>query len=239
MPAIRTSGPVTTPICYREDWTLGPVRREVGRKLKTAVIQEAVRRQARMQEVSEANSGSAEVSGGILHYETAGRGDPIVLIHGNAGDRRHWDHPFAVLSAGHKVIRYDVRGFGLSSVPRQNHPYADYEDLRQLLDHLGIRRAHIAGWSMGSGIATDFALAYPERTKSLITVGPWVNGYSSPNVSSMFADFGSVVAALQKQGAGATKIVLAGTGHLSHMEKPDDFNTQVLAFLHSVSNSDK
>jgi pimeloyl-ACP methyl ester carboxylesterase len=278
-----------------------------------------------MQEVSEAHSGSAEVSNGKLYYEVAGRGDTVVLIHGNVGDRRHWDHQFATLAKGYRVIRYDVRGFGLSSVPDQDRPYSDYEDLRELLDGLGVRHAHVVGWSMGSGVAIDFALAHPERALSLISVGPWVNGYKSASVSSMFADLGSVVAAVQKDGvgigadawmqtpffaaticdeaagiefyevakdyswwallnssplqqleppaverlgeiavpmlivtaehdipacleisdllerevAGAAKTVLSGTGHLSHIEKPDDFNKQVQAFLDSVSNSDE
>jgi 2-succinyl-6-hydroxy-2,4-cyclohexadiene-1-carboxylate synthase len=72
--------------------------------------------------------------------------------------------------------------------------------LAALLDHLGVCRAHIGGWSIGSGIAIDFVLAYPERATSLISVGPWVFGYSSPAAESLVADMGQVAAAIAEGG---------------------------------------
>jgi pimeloyl-ACP methyl ester carboxylesterase len=168
-----------------------------------AILLSGVPQSPSAQEIGELRSGFAEVAEGQLYYEVSGRGEPLVLIHGNAGDRRHWDHQFAALATDYHIIRYDVRGFGQSSLPSAGQPYSDYEDLRRLLDYLDVPRAHIAGWSMGSGIAIDFVLAYPERSLSLISVGPWVNGYSSPRAESMFADFGLVVSALQENGASA------------------------------------
>jgi 3-oxoadipate enol-lactonase len=124
-------------------------------------------------------SGFVEVHGGRLHYEAAGTGEPIVFIHGNMGDRRHWDRQFRELASRFRVIRYDVRDYGLSSVLSEEIAYSDHQDLAALLDHLDVRSAHVIGWSMGSAIAIDFALSHPERTKSLVSVGPWVWGYSS------------------------------------------------------------
>lgn len=123
-------------------------------------------------------AGFAEVGGARLYYEVAGSGDPIVLIHGNAGDRRHWDAQFEVLATGHRAIRYDVRGFGKSSTPEVGEPYGHHDDLAGLLATLGAPRAHIVGLSMGSAIAADFVLAYPEMSGSLVAVGPWVSGYN-------------------------------------------------------------
>ncbi|MHC5109362.1 MAG: alpha/beta fold hydrolase [Planctomycetota bacterium] len=148
-------------------------------------------------------SGFAEVQGGRLYYESAGSGDTIVLIHGNAGDRRHWDGQFSALAVDYRVVQYDVRGFGESSLPMEDRPYSDHEDLATLLDHLGTKAAHVVGFSMGSGIAVDFSLAYPDRTRSLVSVGPWVFGYSSPAAESMFADFDRVSAAMADGGAAA------------------------------------
>lgn len=148
-------------------------------------------------------SGSAEVSGGQLYFESKGEGDVIVLIHGNAGDRRHWDLQFAALAESYRVVRYDVRGFGKSSLPVEDEPYSDYVDLVVLLDYLGVSTAHIAGWSMGSGIAVDFALAFPERTSSLIAIGPWVFGYSSPGEQAMMADMLQIGGALADGGQAA------------------------------------
>lgn len=151
----------------------------------------------------EIQSGFAQVHDGRLYYELTGSGDAIVLVHGNAGDRRHWDAQFSALAVDYRVIRYDVRGFGESSLPVEGRPYSDHEDLATLLDHLGVKAAHVVGFSMGSGIAVDFSLAYPDRTRSLTAVGPWVFGYSSPTAQDMFADFAQVRAAVAGGGAGA------------------------------------
>ena len=153
-----------------------------------------------MSKSTESQSGYAELSDGQLFFESKGEGDVIVFIHGNAGDRRHWDLQFEAFSEGFRVVRYDVRGFGKSSLPVEDRPYSDYEDLAELLDCLGVRKAHIAGWSMGSGIAVDFALAYPERTSSLIAIGPWVFGYSSPGEHAMMADMLQIANALAEGG---------------------------------------
>ena len=153
--------------------------------------------------VVEIQSGFAQVHDGRLYYELTGSGDAIVLVHGNVGDRRHWDAQFNALAVDYRVIRYDVRGFGESSLPVEGRPYSDHEDLATLLDHLGVEAAHVVGFSMGSGIAVDFSLAYPDRTRSLTAVGPWVFGYSSPTAQDMFADFAQVRAAVADGGAGA------------------------------------
>ena len=148
----------------------------------------------------DSQTGFVNVGGGQLFYETVGVGDAIVLVHGNAGDHRHWDRQISALANTHQVIRYDVRGFGRSSVPIEGESYSDHEDLAKLLDHLNVRTAHVAGWSMGSGIAIDFALAYPERTTSLISVGPWVFGYSSTAANALFADMAQISAAIAEGG---------------------------------------
>ena len=144
--------------------------------------------------------GTAQITGGHLFYQIAGTGDPVVLIHGNEGDRRHWGHQIEALTEHFQVIRYDVRGFGKSSLPIEGEPYSDHEDLAALLDHLNVDRANIVGWSMGSGIAVDFVLAYPERAKSLVSVGPWVFGYTSPAALSFFDDFAQVAAEIAENG---------------------------------------
>src|SRR5689334_19941744 len=113
-------------------------------------------------------SGTAEVNHTRLYYEVAGSGPPLVLIHGFDLDTRMWDDQFEVFAQHYRVVRYDVRGFGKSARPTE--PYAHEEDLKALLDYLGIAQAHIVGMSMGGGIAIDFTLTYPEMTRTLILV---------------------------------------------------------------------
>jgi pimeloyl-ACP methyl ester carboxylesterase len=105
-----------------------------------------------------------------LAYETAGSGDPIVLVHAGVADRRMWDPQWAAFSAAGRAIRYDARGYGETLPP--SGPWAHHGDLLELLDELGVRRAHVIGASMGAGVAVEAALARPAAVASLLLVGP-------------------------------------------------------------------
>ena len=136
------------------------------------------------------DSGYANVNNTKLYYEIAGKGEPLVLIHGSFGDRRFWDPQFIALSKKYKVLRYDIRGYGKSALPNPDEPYSDADDLNALLDFLHLNKAHICGLSLGSFIAIDFALAYPNKCISLIPIGPRVAGdgtdeYKTPNADSV------------------------------------------------------
>lgn len=134
-----------------------------------------------VQSARAARQGYAEVDGARLFYEIVGSGETVVLIHGGWGDIRYWEDQVAALADHFRVLRYDVRGFGKSSLPEEGRPYSDHEDLAALLDYLEIKNEHLVGFSMGARIALDYALAYPSRSKSLVTVGPVVSGFSSPS----------------------------------------------------------
>lgn len=120
-------------------------------------------------------SGFANLNGGRLYYEVAGAGTPLVLIHGFTLDSRMWDDQFGVFAATHRTIRYDARGSGRSDPPG-GAPYSNYDDLRLLLDELGIEKAHLCGLSFGGGVAFDFALEFPDRVLSVIAIGSALGG---------------------------------------------------------------
>ena len=152
------------------------------------------------------DSGYAEVNGTKLYYEIAGNGVPLVLIHGSFGDRRHWDLQFKELAKKYKVIRYDVRGYGKSALPNPDEVYKDADDLNALMDFLKIKKAHICGLSMGSIIAVDFTLAYPDRCISLIPIGPRVAGdgvaeYKTPNADTVRNIMAKTTEILKNKGA--------------------------------------
>ncbi len=115
------------------------------------------------------------VAGGAIHYEVAGAGPAVVLVHGGFGDRRMWDAQFRSLARDHRVVRYDHRGFGLSAAPTA--AYSPVADLLALLDTLGIERAHLVGNSMGGGLVLDFALTHPSRAASIAMVATGPNGW--------------------------------------------------------------
>lgn len=122
-------------------------------------------------------SNYAEVNDTRLYYEEAGSGSPIVLVHGFGSDCRVWDGQVEVFSSRYRVIRYDIRGHGKSTLP-QNAPYSHADDLKALLDHLGVSRPAIVGQSMGGGISIDLALSHPEVPRALVLVDSTVAGYA-------------------------------------------------------------
>ncbi len=126
-------------------------------------------------------TGIAKVNGTQLYYEIAGKGSPLVLIHGFLLDTRMWDDQFAPFEQHYRVIRYDARGFGKSALPTEE-AYSPADDLKALLDYLSITQAHIVGLSMGGGIGMDFAITYPEMTRTLSVADPLPNGYMSPEL---------------------------------------------------------
>ena len=136
-----------------------------------------------------------------LYYERAGAGDTLVLVHGGGGDRRHWDEQFAELARNFDVLRYDLRGFGKSSNPLEGMPYRHEDDLHELMALLGITQAHFAGFSLGSQIVVDAYTLYPEMFKSILAVGPYVSGYSSPASEHLFGAFVQCGKTFQRSGA--------------------------------------
>jgi pimeloyl-ACP methyl ester carboxylesterase len=119
----------------------------------------------------------AHVAGTRLAYEVVGSGPCLVLIHGFTLDSRMWDDQIDVFAQHYQVVRYDLRGFGRSDLP-DTRSYTPSADLKALLEYLGIGKAAIIGLSLGGGVALDFALSYPELTRSLILVSAMVEGWA-------------------------------------------------------------
>lgn len=106
---------------------------------------------------------------GAIFHRSEGQGDPVVLIHGVGLDHTMWDATAAVLSAGHRVIRYDMLGHGQSENPAGERRLDDFVDqLARLLDELELPRASLVGFSMGGLVALRFALRFPERLERLV-----------------------------------------------------------------------
>jgi 3-oxoadipate enol-lactonase len=104
-----------------------------------------------------------------IHYEQVGDGSDMVLIHGLGNDLHLWDADVPVLARHHRVLRFDVRGFGESDKPAGPYSVSQFaNDVRLLLDACGVNDAHLVGLSMGGVIAQRFALDFPERVRSLV-----------------------------------------------------------------------
>jgi 3-oxoadipate enol-lactonase len=104
----------------------------------------------------------------MLRYVDVGAGTPVVLIHGLAGDHTAWLAQIEALRQRYRVIAFDNRGAGGST--QIDEPVSTQDlagDTLRLMDHCGIRRAHVVGRSMGGAVAQHMALAAPERIISL------------------------------------------------------------------------
>jgi pimeloyl-ACP methyl ester carboxylesterase len=114
-----------------------------------------------------------------LHYEETGTGTPVVLVHEFAGDSRSWEPQVRYLSRRYRCIAFNARGWPPSEVPTDVASYSQArarDDIRAVLDHLGIDKAHVVGLSMGGFATLHFGLTYPERARSLLVAGA---GYGS------------------------------------------------------------
>lgn len=133
----------------------------------------------REENIMKIDTGYIAVDGGKLFYEIAGRGEHIVLLHDGILHSVLWDEQFTKLARKYRVVRYDRRGFGKSSVPEA--PFSHRDDLNQLFTQLNIEKAILIGVSNGGAWSINFTLNYPDKVKALVLVGAVVAGYSYSN----------------------------------------------------------
>jgi pimeloyl-ACP methyl ester carboxylesterase len=102
--------------------------------------------------------------------DTGGSGPVVVLMHPATGSHAVWEYQFPALTkAGFRVIAFDRRGWGRTEIDAGGpQPGTAADDLKALLDALGIQRVHLLGSAAGGFVAFDFALSFPERLRTLI-----------------------------------------------------------------------
>jgi 3-oxoadipate enol-lactonase len=122
-----------------------------------------------------------------LYAEVAGAGSTVVLVHAGICDSRMWDPQWDAFPAGHRTVRYDLRGFGRSPLPPQ--PYSHGRDLIALLQQLGIQQAALVGASLGGRVALEVAVAHPEVVDALVVADASLPGFAwSDQVKASWAD---------------------------------------------------
>src|SRR3954462_4039436 len=109
-----------------------------------------------------------------LYYEEAGAGVAVVFVHEFAGDARSWEPQMRHFARRYRCIAFNARGYPPSDVPEDVGRYSQArarDDIRCVLDALGLARAHIVGLSMGAFATLHFGLAYGHRALSLTFAG--------------------------------------------------------------------
>jgi pimeloyl-ACP methyl ester carboxylesterase len=109
-----------------------------------------------------------------LFYEETGSGTPIVFVHEFAGDHRSWEPQVRHFSRRYRCIAYNARGYPPSAVPEDAERYSQArarDDIRCVLDALGLQRAHVVGLSMGAFATLHFGITYGYRALSITVAG--------------------------------------------------------------------
>jgi len=108
-----------------------------------------------------------------IRYLVAGTGQPVILVHGWSASAEMWPALMNDLSRDHEVIAMDCRGHGRSDKPHDPSQYGNQMamDVVRLMDHLGLKKAHVVGYSMGGGIAVKVLVDQPDRLLSIVTGG--------------------------------------------------------------------
>jgi pimeloyl-ACP methyl ester carboxylesterase len=111
------------------------------------------------------------VDGRQVNVIELGSGPPIVFIHGLSGSWQNWLEQLPVFAREHRVITFDLPGFGASEMPAQKITISGYgRFVAALLDELEVGSAAIVGNSMGGFIGMELAIRFPERVERLVLV---------------------------------------------------------------------
>lgn len=163
----------------------------------------------------------AESAGVRIAYEIRGEGEPLVLVHGLAYDRRGWGRFPDLLAERYSVVLVDNRGVGESDAPPGPYTVAQMaEDVLRVLDDAGIERTNLFGVSLGGYIAQELALTRPERIEKLVLCSTAVGGpraYPMPEATqAVFARY-----PLMEREAGLRMFVESSLGERGVRELPE------------------
>ncbi len=193
-----------------------------------------------------------------LYYEEAGSGYPILLGHGGFSDVTEWDPQVGALSQSYRTIRYDRRGCGRSQpkdVPQMSDLWV--EDMKQLMDSLGLEQAYLGGVSYGGMLLIEFLCKYPNMCRAAVIVSATARGRDGSRPGSVYfpnrleslsaitaptlvvqatndntfpTEHGEEIANAMPN---AELVTLEG-GHTINNELPKEFNRAMLDFLSRV-----
>jgi pimeloyl-ACP methyl ester carboxylesterase len=134
-----------------------------------------------------------------LYYEETGAGKTVIFVHEFAGDLRSWEPQLRHFGRRYRVVAFNARGYPPSDVPESPASYSQTlaaDDIKAVLDHLGIDKAHIVGLSMGGFATLHFGFRHPLGALSLCIAGC---GYGTePTERARFRSEAEAIAALLK-----------------------------------------
>jgi pimeloyl-ACP methyl ester carboxylesterase len=143
----------------------------------------------------------ADVNGLSLYYDEHGSGDPLVLLHGGIGASEMFAAILDELAEDRRVIAVDLQGHGhTADIDRPLRPEYMADDIAALIEHLGLERADLMGYSLGGMVALRTAIQHPARVRRLVVVSvPFRRDGSYPEVLAAMDAMGPELAEMIKQ----------------------------------------
>ena len=156
-----------------------------------------------------------------LYYEEVGQGTPIVFVHEFADDIHGWAAQVKFFARRYRTIVFNARGYPPSDVPADPERYSQAqaaEDIKAILDHLKIGKAHVVGLSMGGFATLHFGLMFPERALSLM-VGGAGYGSASSDRAAFHRDTDTVIAQFEQGMSKVAEFYTRGPTRVQFMAK--------------------
>lgn len=176
------------------------------------------------------------VPGAELAYDEHGPASApaLVLLHSGVATMGMWEPQVTALSAGHRVVRLDLRGFGATR--HADVPYSNRADVRAVMDHLGVPSATLVGAGRGATIAIDLALESPDRVNGLVVVGGGPGGFAASSLTEeehrRFDELDAAADAGDRHALARLETALWAAGSL---RLESDLDPGFVAFVHELA----
>ncbi|MBU2668367.1 alpha/beta hydrolase [Actinoplanes bogorensis] len=143
----------------------------------------------------------AEVNGINLYYETHGEGRPLILLHGGLGSGEMFGPIIGQFADGHQVILVDLQGHGRTAdIDRPIDIKFMADDVAALIDHLGLQKPDVVGYSLGGGVALLLAIRHPEKVGRLVSASAGIRRNATyPEILAQQAQVGPEAAEFMKE----------------------------------------
>ena len=132
----------------------------------------------------------ADINGLNLYYEIHGAGRPLILLHGGLMSNETFGPVLPQLAERHQVIAPDLQGHGRTAdIDRPIDVRLMADDIAALIDHLGLEKPDLVGYSLGGGVALHTAAKYPAKVRRLVAVSAWPAASAARAIFSLCASF--------------------------------------------------
>lgn len=172
------------------------------------------------------NGEFVDVNNVKLYYEVYGKGEPLLMLHGNGQSISAFINQVEYFSKFYKVILVDCRGRGNSTFDYETELTYSLEanDISLLLEKIGIKKAHVVGWSDGGIIGLIMAINYPEKVNKLVAIGANINPNGLKNLKAML----STIEELEKGNNGNNNLFIALYKLMAYYPKLDYDNLKAI-----------